>query len=485
MIFVSSLKKAYQQNKIFKAIIILLVILIIGLFIFLEILSRGAAMVFNQAMENQDMLRGSVKVEKLLAHINGYVSFENLVWEDNNGNTILKVPSGSFKVSIIDVMTNNLKSTTIQELTLNDAVVSIHLADDMQVDFIKPTPAMRHLENNKDAEDNDWRNLVSLAGKSETERKAIGKWRREYKARKLQKNWANFNRNGRKIKMKLNFNNCFMEVFFKERHYLLEHVAIHTDVDTSRQMSIDANTGGFGGTMIGDGVRLKGAVDFTTQPMPICDLRLRFIEVDPSSLGFGLNIHDKMTMDSHFTGPIDNISGEGSLYMRELHIPGLYFKNVTGDINYQGAKMTFSKVTADVYGGHLVAEGVYDLDTRSYSLHGKGTELDTAIALPKSHLSCKVDLDLNITSEGSANTTIINGSFISGAGHYRILPFKHLQGSFSNKYHDLQLFDVKIACAGFNVATDAFRIKDGKLTMEPINLSDIAGRKLITIPARK
>ena len=134
MIFVSSLKKAYQQNKIFKAIIILLVILIIGLFIFLEILSRGAAMVFNQAMENQDMLRGSVKVEKLLAHINGYVSFENLVWEDNNGNTILKVPSGSFKVSIIDVMTNNLKSTTIQELTLNDAVVSIHLADDMQVD---------------------------------------------------------------------------------------------------------------------------------------------------------------------------------------------------------------------------------------------------------------------------------------------------------------------------------------------------------------
>ena len=219
MIFVSSLKKAYQQNKIFKAIIILLVILIIGLFIFLEILSRGAAMVFNQAMENQDMLRGSVKVEKLLAHINGYVSFENLVWEDNNGNTILKVPSGSFKVSIIDVMTNNLKSTTIQELTLNDAVVSIHLADDMQVDFIKPTPAMRHLENNKDAEDNDWRNLVSLAGKSETERKAIGKWRREYKARKLQKNWANFNRNGRKIKMKLNFNNCFMALFVRTCSY--------------------------------------------------------------------------------------------------------------------------------------------------------------------------------------------------------------------------------------------------------------------------
>lgn len=485
MIFVSKIKKICQQNKIFKVIVILLAVLIIGLFIFLEILSRGAAMVFNQAMENQDMLRGSIKVEKLLAHINGHVTFENLVWKDTSGNTILKVPSGSFKVRLIDVMTNNLKSTTIQELTLNDAVVSIHLADDMQVDFIKPTPAMRHLENSKDAEDNDWRNLVSLAGKSEAERKAIGKWRREYKAKKLQKNWANFNRNGRKIKMKLNFNNCFMEVFFKERHYLLEHVAIHTDVDTSQQMVIDANTGGFGGTMIGDGVRVKGTVDFTTQPMPACDLRLRFIEVDPSSLGFGLNIHDKMTMDSHFTGSIDNISGDGSLYMRELHIPGLYFKNVTGDINYQGAKMTFSKVKADVYGGHLIAEGIYDLDTRGYSLQGKGTELDTRIALPNSHLSCKVDLDLNITSDGNAKTTTITGAFVSGAGHYRFLPFNYLQGRFSNEYHDLQFFDVKIACAGFSVDTDAFRIKNGKLTMEPINLSDAAGNKLLTIPARK
>ena len=39
--------------------------------------------------------------------------------------------------------------------------------------------------------------------------------------------------------------------------------------------------------------------------------------------------------------------------MQELHIPGLTFQNVMGNIHYDGEKLDFSDVLANVYGGEL------------------------------------------------------------------------------------------------------------------------------------
>ena len=72
----------------------------------LEALSIGAAAIFNQVAAQQGMLRGSVHVEKLFAHINGHVRFEGLVWEDEAGNPVLVVPEGSFYVKPLDVLTD-------------------------------------------------------------------------------------------------------------------------------------------------------------------------------------------------------------------------------------------------------------------------------------------------------------------------------------------------------------------------------------------
>ena len=465
------------RKKLAKIALILLLAVAIVVILVLEVFSRGAAMIFNQAVQEQDLLRGSITVEKLLADITGHVSFENLEWKDSNGNPLLKVPSGSFQVRPWDVVTHQLKTTTIQELTLDNAEVSIHLAEDMQVDFIRHSPDLEKLTK-ADEGDNDWRNKVSLVGKTEEERKAIGLWRRQHKADKLKKRWTNFNRAGRKIRMKLNFNNCRMEVFHKDRHYLMDHVDLRTDINTTDNMTLHAVTGGFGGTMIGNGVRVDGTVDFQAESVPVLDLRLQFIEVDPSSLGFGLDIHDKMILDTHLQGPVGNLSGDGALQMDELHIPGLDFTNVLGDIHYDGSTLTFTNVTAGVYGGTLTAHGEYDLDTRYYHLYGTGKGLSTALALPGSHLACQVDMDLTIESRGSARETAVKGSFISGPGRYRILPFNRLAGRFSNEYHDLQFYDAVIELSGFTIYTDAFRIKNGKLTMRPLRFTDKEGGPL-------
>lgn len=76
-----------------QAAVVLLVAAAIALLL-LELASRGAAAIFNRAMTQQDMLRGEIRVERMIGHINGRVSFDNLSWTDPDGNQLLLVPHG-------------------------------------------------------------------------------------------------------------------------------------------------------------------------------------------------------------------------------------------------------------------------------------------------------------------------------------------------------------------------------------------------------
>lgn len=459
-----------------KALLIGITAIFIAVILVLEVFSRGAAAIFNEAMVEQDMLKGTITAEKIVAHINGHVNFSGLEWRDPEGRLILRIPEGGFHVRPWDIVTGHIKSTTMQELTIKNAEVTIHLGDDMTVDFIRNSPDMKRV----DEEDEDWQDKVSLVGKSEEERKRIGEFRRRKRAEKMAKQWSNFDREGKKLRLQLKFENCRMEVFFKERHYLLSKVNLTTNINTDKAMDIEMNTGGFGGTMIGNGVKLKGKVDFRGADVPEGDFRITFHDVEPSSLDLGVNIHDRMTLDSHLTGPLNNISGEGSVIMQDLHIPALHFQNVMGKIHYDGAKLYFRDVMANVYGGILQAEGEYDLDTRYYNLHGVGKNLQTASALPGSHLYCAVDLDMYLSSKGSGRETSSYGSFSSGEGRYKIMPFKRIAGRFRQGYRDLEFYDVAITFAGFTVNTDGLQIKEGKLTLQPLNFHDAAGNVIAT-----
>lgn len=456
---------------------ITVLVICITAFLILEVFSRGAAGIFNKAMNEQDMLKGTVMAEKIVAHINGYVTFSDLKWYDNDGRLILLVPEGSFQARPWDVVIGHIKSTTLQELTIKNASVSIHLNDDMSVDFIQQSPEMRKVKE----KDEDWQKKVSLVGKSEEERKRIGEIRRRKRAEKMANDWSNFDREEKKIRLKLRFEDCRLEVFYKARHYLLSRVNLFADINTDDEMKLDLTTGAFGGTMIGNGVKLRGTVDFNGEEVPEGDLRLVFLEVDPSSLDMGINIHDRMTFESRLRGPLNNFDGDGRVTMKDLHIPGLNFKNVMGRLDYDGEKLYFSDVEADVYDGHLTANGVYDLDTRYYWLHGKGENLQAKQALPGSSLSCPVDLDINLYSKGSGRETMTNGTFTSGEGRYSLIPFKRISGRFDQSYRDLRFYDVAIEFAGFTVHTDGLRIKDNKLILNPIKLRDIDGNSLGTI----
>lgn len=430
-----------RAKKYLKRLGLILLITCAVILVTLEVISRGAAQIFNHAMANQDMLRGTITVERLISDITGHVYFTNLVWTDREGNPILEIPSGDFRVNVWDVLTRDFKSTTIRELTVDQPVVSVRLSDDMKVDFVRPSPDMDNLKK----EPADWREKVNLSSLDARGRREVGQWRREHRQQKMQNDWRNFNAAGKKLKLRLNVHDGGVEVFYRKRHYVMSHVQMAVGIDTDRKMDIDMSIGGFGGTMIGDAISLNGTVDFQQDPEPECSLALVLYQIDPSSLGFGMNIHDKMTLSTYFTGPVSHPIGTGKVEMDELHIPGLDFANVEGNVYYENSLLQFTDVTADVYKGKLAAYGDYDLE---------------------------------IHSEGSAKSTVSSGSFLSGPGRYHLLPFDSLSGKVTDAGGDLHFYDAVIKLPGFTISTDAFHIQHGKLHLSPIRLTDKEGHPL-------
>ncbi|MBR1728220.1 MAG: hypothetical protein IJ728_01665 [Selenomonadaceae bacterium] len=468
------------MNKFVKYFLIILPIAIVIIFVMLEMMSRSAAVIFNKVMTEQDMLKGTITVEKIKATPLGEVTFNNFLWKDDRDNTIIDIEEGSFKVRLWDVLTKNFKSTTIQELSLNNANISLNLDENMNVDFIRHSSDFKKVNQEMKNNSDSWETKISRVNKTEEELKKIGEQRRKLQKSKIESGWNNFNLAGRKINLHLQLNDCQIEIFYRDRHYLFRGVKFETNINTDNEMIITARTGKFGGTMIGRAMEIHGKIDFKTKDIPQCNLTILLQEVDPSSLGFGLNIHDEMTLLAHFTGEISQPVGEGSVKMKELHIPGLDFTNVEGDINYKDSMLNFTNVIADVYDGKLSAYGDYNVDTRYYNIYGHGDKLKTYSALPKSHLHCNVDLDLTIQSKGNAKETITSGSFVSDKGRYRILTIDGISGKFKTEYRNINFYDVEIDIGHYKIATDALSIIDKKLNLSPIKITDENGELIKT-----
>ena len=429
-----------------EVIIAIGVLCVVVFFTLAQFASRGAAVIFNNEMEKQDMLRGAITVESIMAHITGDVNFENLVWKEPDGDLVLQVPEGSFHVRPWDVVTRNFKSTTVQKIVLKNAVISVRFNEDMQVDFLEQK---KPASTQKQSETDQW--------------DAIGV--------EDDDDGTNFNRNGRKLRGEIVLEDCRLEARYRQRHYILNNVNMNLDLNTSGKSHIDLSTGKFGGTMRGGGMSVFGDIDFK-QATPVVDVDVSIRDVDPSSLGFGMNIHDLMTVVARIEGPITGPKGRGSVKMKELHIPALYFTDLIGDVNYSNAVFRFTDVHAKVFGGSLVARGDYNMDSRRYHIYGNGKELDSKRALRDLRFSCLVDLNINLECDGNPRNILAYGDFKSGKGRYSMIPFDSLQGRFTNRFKELFIYDAVIKSPFGTVSTDAFSIIKGKLHLGKIVLTD-------------
>ena len=135
----------------------------------------------------------------------GTISFEDLQWADDDGHQLMTVPSGKIRVNMWDVITRNFKASAIRGIELNDAVIVVDLDDDNRVDFVPASPdinkPLSEVEQRPKAPKNDPR----------TSRRAREKVR-------------NFNWNGQHIDAIVKLSDCQLEIFQKNRHYVMKNV---------------------------------------------------------------------------------------------------------------------------------------------------------------------------------------------------------------------------------------------------------------------
>ena len=464
--YIRSYWTKYKQlyKKGLKGIAAFLAIGAIVFFVLATIASRGMGVIFNEVMARQTMMRGTVTVESLSATPWGTLSFTDLVWTDPDGRRLVTVPSGKIRVNMWDVVTHNFKASAINGIELDDAVIVVDLDENNRIDFVPPSPDVK-------------KPLNEVAPRSKVPRKTTQERQEE-----LGKRVRNFNWEGQHLDLTIKLRNNQLEIFDRNRHYVMKDVNARIVLDSNRAIHIDMETGKFGGTAIGDGLVLKGRVDLKDvlkHRMPQLDLQFDVKGVDPSSLGFGENIHDAMTLLTKVTGDFNRPFAKGRVTMPILRIPALTFDNVVGDVTYQDGILNFSNVNANVFNGKLEAKGVYNLDTRTYTITGVAKDLDSSVALKTPEFLVPVSANLNFKSEGMPRDMEVWGNFWSGEGHYMLIPIQSITGNFHNKGRHLSFSDVKVNTRVTTISTNALRIDDGQLTMGPLNITSHGGSNFI------
>lgn len=108
------LKKFYHPKLYIVIIIVALVVT--GVYFWLcRLAGEHAAEIFNAEMAQQKTLEGSVAVESITADMWGNVGFQGLKWLDAEGEPVVFVPDGRFKVKPWDVVTGSINLNSLKK----------------------------------------------------------------------------------------------------------------------------------------------------------------------------------------------------------------------------------------------------------------------------------------------------------------------------------------------------------------------------------
>jgi hypothetical protein len=398
---------------------------VVALFVMAWLLSRQAAMIFNMVAARQHFLEGTITVESLSATPLGHVHFENLVWTLDEKGTKMTIPDGYFHVKPLDIIMRRFSTSTVTSLELNDAEIELAFNEKMHIRGIH----YREPSRKKNPQNNKKRN---------------------------------FDIKFKNIDADLVLNHCRMTARYKNRVHTFKDVNAHIHYDSHDKVTIDFSTGELGGTLEGGGVDIQGTIDLKPA-ISTYDLQLGIRELNPSSLGTGLNIHETVTANAAVTGKLPEPVIIGQLYMKNLNLPGLKFTNVRGDFKYQDGYIGAQNVTADVFGGTCDASGGFNIDTKAYDVAVLGHDLHSEEAANVPFFRTLVQLDLKMSCNGDNRSTRTYGTFTSGKGIYALVKFDSISGAFFNQYKRLKFDDVQIKSQAGDIVAPQFELVDGKL----------------------
>lgn len=415
----------HHKRKI-KYVFSLFVTALVVLFVMAWGLSRQAAAIFNYVAARQHFLDGTITVETLSATPLGHVHFRNLEWTLDDTDNKVVIPEGYFHVKPMDLIMRRTSTSTVTSLELHDADIQLTFDDRM------------HIKG------------IHTLEKPKTEKKKDGKRKRDFDIKV------------KNLDLDLELVHCRLTALYKNRVHTFKDVNAKIHYDSKDKMTIDFSTGELGGTLQGGGVDIQGEIDFKPA-VSTYDLQLGIRELNPSSLGTGLNIYETVTASAAVTGNLPDPVIIGQLYMKNLNLPGLKFTNVRGDFKYENGYIGAENVTADVFGGTCDASGGFNIDTKAYDVAVLGHDLKSEVAANVPFFRTLVQLDLKMSCNGDNRSTRTYGTFTSGKGIYAVVKFDSISGAFSNQYKRLKFDDVQIKSQAGDIVAPQFELVDGKL----------------------
>lgn len=428
------------RGKKIKIVLLALLVAAGVLFCLAYFASIHAAQIFNRAMARQNYFDGTITVERLSATPLGRVSFENLEWKGSHDGNRVFVPEGTFHVRPLDIIFRRISTSTIESLELKQAEIELTFTENMHVRGIRaaelPKPEERKNKNKKDF-DIKLKNVNAI----------------------------------------VKLDHCKLIAHYKQRIHTFEDVNALLHYNSRDKLTVDFSTGQLGGTLEGQGVDIQGDIDLKPK-VSTYDLQLGIRELNPSSLGTGLDLYEKVTASATVTGALPDPVIIGELYMPKLTLPGLKFTNVKGNFKYANGYIDAQNVTADVFEGTCDAKGGFNLDTKAYNVSVMGHDLHSEDATNVPYFRTLVQLDLKMVCDGDNRSTLTYGSFYSGKGIYAVIKFDSIRGTFSNQYKKLTFSDVVIKSNGGDILAPQFELLDGKLKLGNLYYAAPGGRRV-------
>ncbi len=432
------LQKIYSlsRSKLFLWLIFFLVFLC-GIYIFLVQRARNhAAEIFNDFMSRQKVLAGSVTAKEISADISGNVYFTDLQWKSFTGETLLSVPDVRIKVKPWDIVLQRVGISTIEEVELSKARIYLTFDEKMRIDVLQ--------KNKQDREKHyalDKRNLrISQALPD----------------------------------IKLILHDTVLAANYRQREFILNDVDGYVQIKNHKQMRMHISAGKYGGSIAGEGLNIDGIVELEGEQK--LNLALGLYEVIPDSLGLH-KVYDPMTVTGQVTGVLQSPLIDGTVYLKELHLPNLYFTMINGNFHYEDALISFDDVTGSIYGGELKAFGLYHFDNHQYKIDIKAEKLRASLAAKSTKIKTKVDLEIKFRNLGRRENNLVYGNFQSGSGSFMLIPFQSISGNFNDQNGELVFSDVEVKTKLGTFESDAFKFVKGRLQLGDIFIVDNNGNR--------
>ena len=179
-------------------------------------------------------------------------------------------------------------------------------------------------------------------------------------------------------------------------------------------------------------ITIHGKLRFDTGPM-FMNLVAQSTAFDPTRILDGIPYQGLVAFTANISGTLDNPTVEGDFSVKSGEVYGYAFQNAKAKLKYSQNVLFVDKLTAEIFGGTIDANGQLVTPTLNYNFNVKADNLDAAAFsgfLPD--LEGRISADVAIAGQGLDLTQAqIYGSGTISAGSYRSIAFQGANVSFS------------------------------------------------------